>query len=50
MKRNYELNEYYECVCKNFAAEAADSYEYSNPSATKLQNSIRYNLHYSCNS
>ena len=37
MERNYELNEYYEYVCKNFAAKAADSYKYSYSSATKLQ-------------
>ena len=43
MKRNYELYESNEFRNKNFAAKAADSYEYtlhySYSSATKLQNS-----------
>ena len=29
MKKNYELNELYECFQKNFAAKAANFYEYS---------------------
>jgi hypothetical protein len=46
MKRNYELNELIESQNENFAAKAADLYEYAKPSnsyssATKLQNSIR---------
>ena len=46
MKRNYELNELNESQNENFAAKAADLYEYAKPSnsyssATKLQNSIR---------
>ena len=54
MKRNYELNEMCnirrsqlnESQNENFAAKAADLYEYAKPSnsyssATKLQNSIR---------
>ena len=46
MKRNYELNELNESQNENFAAKAADLYEYAKPSnsyssAKKLQNSIR---------
>jgi len=46
MKRNYELNELNESQNENFAAKAANLYEYAKPSnsyssATKLQNSIR---------
>ena len=40
MKRNYELHELNECYRLNFAAKAADAYEYSYPFATKSQNSI----------
>ena len=54
MKSNYELNESYECLRINFAAEAANLYEfglrYSYGFATKLQNSIRNNQYNSCNS
>ena len=49
--KNYELNEFDECLCQNFAAKAANVYElgfyYSYQSATKLQNSIRGNSYYS---
>ena len=54
MKRNYELNEFHEFRCMNFAAKAANVYElsfcHSYQFATKLQNSICDNLFYSCNS
>ena len=40
MKRNYELHELNECFRMNFAAKAANAYEYSYPFATKSQNSI----------
>ena len=51
MKRNYELNEFDEFRYVNFAAKAANVYEcYSYLSATKLQNSIRNNSYYLCNS
>jgi len=41
MKKNYELHELNEFRCVNFAAKAANAYEYSYPFATKSQNSIR---------
>ena len=55
MKRNYELNECYECLRKNFAALAADLYEsrqsidsYHPQRSCKI--SFVQNSHYSCNS
>ena len=38
MKRNYELHELNEFRYLNFAAKAANVYEYSYPFATKSQN------------
>ena len=40
MKRNYELHELNECFRMNFAAKAANAYEYSYPFTPKSQNSI----------
>ena len=50
MKRNYEFDEFGEFFRENFAAKAANTYEYSYQSATKLQNCIRDNLYNSFNS
>ena len=54
MKRNYELNELNKFQRLNLAAKTTDGYEsdlsHSYQFATKLQNSIRYDLSYSCNS
>ena len=54
MKRNYELNELNKFQRLNLAAKAANRYEselsHSYQFATKLQNSIRYDSPYSCNS
>ena len=55
MKRNYELDELHKWQCMNFAAKAANEYEfkgqpYSYSFATKLQNSICSNLLNSCHS
>ena len=49
MKMNYELDELNECRCLNLAAKAANCTN-SYPFATKLQNSVRNNSYYSCNS
>ena len=43
MLTSYELYRLNECHRLDFAAKAADSYEYSYLSATKLQNSIYSN-------
>jgi hypothetical protein len=63
MKRNYELNECYECLRKNFAAKAADLYEFGQLiNSYHLQRSCKIllassnakhfvkNSYYSCNS
>lgn len=49
--KNYELYEFDECLCQNFAAKAANVFElgfyYSYQSATKLQNSNQENSYHS---